>query len=292
MITGRLIIEQVLNGLMLGCMYAIVASGLTIIWGTMRLINFGHGEFYMLGAYVLYLCITLLALSPIYSLLIAIVIVFALAIVIEKVAINPLLDKPNWDNNALVVTVGISVFFQNFALRVFGERFKSVPYFLDGTLEVFGLRMAYQRILIFAISTGLLLGVWWFIKKAKFGLALRATAQDMDEATIVGINTKSIYVYTFSISCAMAALAGGILAPIFMINPWMGFVPLIKGFVTVVLGGLGSFEGAILAGFMLGIVESITVILTSSEWKDVAAFLILIVTLGIKPSGLFGTKEW
>jgi len=241
---------------------------------------------------VLYLCITLLALSPIYSLLIAIVIVFALAIVIEKVAINPLLDKPNWDNNALVVTVGISVFFQNFALRVFGERFKSVPYFLDGTLEVFGLRMAYQRILIFAISTGLLLGVWWFIKKAKFGLALRATAQDMDEATIVGINTKSIYVYTFSISCAMAALAGGILAPIFMINPWMGFVPLIKGFVTVVLGGLGSFEGAILAGFMLGIVESITVILTSSEWKDVAAFLILIVTLGIKPSGLFGTKEW
>ena len=90
----------------------------------------------------------------------------------------------------------------------------------------------------------------------------------------------------------MAALAGGILAPIFMINPLMGFVPLIKGFVTVVLGGLGSFEGAILAGFMLGIVESITVILTSSEWKDVAAFLILIVTLGIKPSGLFGTKEW
>ena len=200
MITGKLVVEQLLNGLMLGCMYAIVASGLTVIWGTMRLINFGHGEFYMIGAYVLYLGITLLGLSSFYSLLVAIVIVFALAFLIEKVAINPLFDKPNWDINALVVTVGISVFFQNFALRVFGERFKSVPYFVDGTLEVFGLRMAYQRILIFAVSTGLLLGVWGFIKKAKFGVGLRATAQDTDAATIVGINTKRIYVYTFSIS--------------------------------------------------------------------------------------------
>lgn len=292
MITGKLIVEQIVNGLMIGCMYAIVASGLTIIWGTMKLINFAHGEYYMIGAYILFFSISQLGISSLLGVFIALVIVFALGFLVEKLTIQPLLNKSGWDISALVVTVGVMVFFQNIALQIFGERYKSVPYFVDGTLEIFGLRMAYQRLLILLVSTVLLLGVWIFIKKARFGLGLRATAQDADAATILGINTKMIYTYTFSISCAMAALAGALLAPIFMINPWMGGIPLVKGFVTVVLGGLGSFEGAIVGGIILGIAESIAVIVFSSEWKDVVAFLILIGVLAIRPSGLFGTREW
>lgn len=292
MITGKLVIEQLLNGMVLGCMYAAVASGLTLIWGTMKMLNFAHGEFYMIGGYVLYFGITSFGVPPILSLFLAVAIVYFLGMLIEKAVIHPLLDKPGWEISPLVATVGISIFFQNFALRIWGERFKNIPYFLEGTLDFFGIRMAYQRTIIFVVTAGVMLGFWAFIKKAKFGLGLRATAQDRDAATLVGINAKRIYTITFGLSCAMAALAAGLLAPIFSINPWMGHAALLKGFITVVLGGLGSFEGAILGGVVLGTAESVSVIVFSSEWKDVVAFAILILVLTIRPSGLFGTKEW
>jgi branched-chain amino acid transport system permease protein len=282
MITGKLVIEQLLNGMVLGCMYAAVASGLTLIWGTMKMLNFAHGEFYMIGGYVLYFGITSFGVPPILSLFLAVAIVYFLGMLIEKAVIHPLLDKPGWEISPLVATVGISIFFQNFALRIWGERFKNIPYFLDGTLDFFGIRMAYQRTIIFVVTAGVMLGFWAFIKKAKFGLGLRATAQDRDAATLVGINAKRIYTITFGLSCAMAA----------PINPWMGHAALLKGFITVVLGGLGSFEGAILGGVLLGTAESVSVIVFSSEWKDVVAFAILILVLTIRPSGLFGTKEW
>lgn len=292
MITGKLVIEQILNGLVLGCIYASVASGLTLIWGTMKMLNFAHGEFYMLGGYVIYFTLTAFGTPLIVSAFLAVLSIFIFGILIERVCIHPLLDKPEWDINAIMITVGISIFLQNFALRIWGERFKSVPYFIEGTLSIFGIRMAYQRLLILIITSMVMVVFWLFIKKTRFGLALRATAQDRDAATIIGINTKGIYTKTFGMSCAMASLAAILLAPILMINPWMGTVPLIKGFVTVVLGGLGSFGGAILGGILLGTVESLSVIIFSTEWKDVMSFILLILVLWIKPTGLFGTKEW
>jgi branched-chain amino acid transport system permease protein len=292
MITGKLVIEQLLNGLVLGCMYAAVASGLTLIWGTMKMLNFAHGEFYMLGGYVLYFALTAFGVPPSVSLFLAVAIVFILGVLVEKAVIHPLLDRPGWELSPLVITVGISIFLQNFALKIWGERFKNVPYFLDGTLDFFGIRMAYQRMIIFIVTAVVMLGFWAFIKKAKFGIGLRATSQDRDAATLMGVNTKRIYTITFGMSCAMAALAAALLAPIFSINPWMGHAALLKGFITVVLGGLGSFEGAILGGMILGTAESVSVIILSSEWKDVVAFAIFILVLIIRPSGLFGTKEW
>ena len=273
-------------------MYAAVASGLTLIWGTMKMLNFAHGEFYMLGGYVLYFALTAFGVPPSVSLFLAVAIVFILGVLVEKAVIHPLLDRPGWELSPLVVTVGISIFLQNFALKIWGERFKNVPYFLDGTLDFFGIRMAYQRMIIFFVTAVVMLGFWVFIKKAKFGIGLRATSQDRDAATLMGVNTKRIYTITFGMSCAMAALAAALLAPIFSINPWMGHAALLKGFITVVLGGLGSFEGAILGGMILGTAESISVIILSSEWKDVVAFAIFILVLIIRPSGLFGTKEW
>ena len=292
MISLRLVIEQILNGLVSGCMYAIVASGLTLIWGTMKMLNFAHGEFYMIGGYMLFFGMTLLGIPPAFSILIAIAVTFALGLLIERLVIHPLLDKPDWEAGAFVVTLGVSIFFQNLAQKLWGESFKSVPYFLNGVLKVFGFRIAYQRMFIFVVTAAVMIGLWIYIKKSKFGLGLRATAQDRDSAILVGINAKRIYTTTFGMSCALAALAAALLAPIFMINPWMGHAALLKGFITVVLGGLGSFEGAILGGVLLGIVESLTVILISSEWKDVASFIILILVLVIRPSGLFGAKEW
>jgi branched-chain amino acid transport system permease protein len=223
---------------------------------------------------------------------IAVAVVFLLGALVEKGVIDPLLEKPGWELSPLVATVGVSIAMQNAALRLFGERFKNLPYFLDGNLEMFGIRMAYQRVMIFIVTAVVMLSFWAFIRKARFGLGLRAVAQDRDAATLMGINFRRVYTITFGLSCGLAALAAALLAPIFSINPWMGHAALVKGFIAVVLGGLGSFEGAILAGMMLGTVESISVIILSSEWKDVVAFAIFILVLTARPSGLFGTKEW
>jgi branched-chain amino acid transport system permease protein len=291
-VTSKLVIEQLLNGLVLGCIYASMASGLTLIWGTMKMLNFAHGEFYMVGGYVLYFATTAFGVPPLGGLVLAVAIVFALGVLLEKGIIDPLLNKPGWELSPLVATVGASIAIQNGALKFFGERFKNLPYFVDGTLDIFGVRMAYQRIIIFSVTAAVMLGFWLFIKKARFGLGLRAVAQDRDAATLMGINFKRVYTVNFGLSCGLAALAAALLAPIFSINPWMGHAALTKGFVAVVLGGLGSFEGAILAGMILGCVESIAVIVLSSEWKDVIAFAIFIFVLTVKPSGLFGTKDW
>ncbi len=292
MVTGKLIVEQLINGLVSGCIYAVVASGLTLVWGTMKMLNFAHGEFYMLGGYTLYLVVNVLGLSPVIALIVAVVVMFLLGALAEKTVINPLLEKPGWELSPLVATVGLSIALQNVALRIWGERFKNVPYFIDGTINIGGVRLAYQRLIIIGVTAVVMIGFWLYIKRSKFGMGLRATSQDRDAATLSGINFKRVYTITFGMSCSLAALAAALLAPIFSINPWMGNAALTKGFIAVVLGGLGSFEGAILAGMILGSVESLSVILFSSEWKDVIAFGIFILVLTLRPSGLFGTKEW
>jgi branched-chain amino acid transport system permease protein len=290
--TLKLIAEQLINGLVLGSMYAIVASGLTLIWGTMKMLNFAHGELYMLGGYVLYFTLMVFGMHPFWAVFLAMLVVFFVGVLIERALIHPLLDKPGWDVSPLVVTLGISIFLQNFALKVWGERFKNVPYFIEGTMEAAGFRIAYQRILILLVAAAVMFGFWMYVKKSRFGIALRATAQDRESATILGINSHRIYMLTFGISSALAALAATMLAPLFLINPWMGIPPQLKAFIVVVLGGLGSFEGAILGGFLLGTIESLAIVFLSSEWKDVVSFVVLILILIIRPSGFFGTKEW
>lgn len=288
----QLIVEQMLNGMVLGSMYALVASGLTLIWGTMKMLNFAHGELYMIGGYVLYFTLLFFGVHPFWGVVLAMLIAFALGVLMERTILHPLLEKPGWDVSPIVVTLGVSIFLQNFALKVWGERFKNVPYFIEGTMDLSGFRIAYQRILILIVAAAVMVAFWLYVKRSRFGMALRATAQDREAATILGIDSHRIYLMTFGISSALAALAATMLAPLFLVNPWMGIPPLLKAFIVVVLGGLGSFGGAILGGFLLGCIESLAIVFLSSEWKDVAAFLVLIGFLVFKPAGFFGTKEW
>ena len=288
----QLVIEQMLNGMVLGSMYALVASGLTLIWGTMKMLNFAHGELYMIGGYVLYFTLLFFGVHPFWGVVLAMLIAFALGVLMERTILHPLLEKPGWDVSPIVVTLGVSIFLQNFALKVWGERFKNVPYFIEGTMDLSGFRIAYQRILILIVAAAVMVAFWLYVKRSRFGMALRATAQDREAATILGIDSHRIYLMTFGISSALAALAATMLAPLFLVNPWMGIPLLLKAFIVVVLGGLGSFGGAILGGFLLGCIESLAIVFLSSEWKDVAAFLVLIGFLVFKPAGFFGTKEW
>jgi branched-chain amino acid transport system permease protein len=213
-----------------------------------------------------------------------------LGMFIERFAYRPLRHAPRLA--PLISAIGVSIFLQNAALLVFGERFKNLPYFIEGSGTYFGIRMAYQRLLILVVSVAVIVLFAQFLQRSKLGMALRAVAQDRDAATLQGIDVRGTYMWTFGISGALAALASAMVAPIFAINPWMGGTLLIKAFVVCVVGGLGDLRGAILGGILLGTAESLAVVLLSSEWKDVVSFAILIIVLWVRPSGFFGTKEW
>ncbi|MBP1699676.1 MAG: branched-chain amino acid transporter permease [Deltaproteobacteria bacterium] len=286
------IFEQIVNGLVLGSMYALVASGLTLIWGTMKMLNFAHGELYMLGGFGLYFAVSLLHLPPWTSVPLVLAAVFILAVLLEKGLISPLLGRPDWDVSAVVATLGIGIFIQNFAFKFWGGDFQEVPYMIPGTVTSLGVTLAWHRLYILGLALAVLIAFWQGMKKTRFGLALRATAQESEAATLMGIPYRKIYTLTFSISASLAALAGTALAPIFSVNPWMGSGPLIKAFIVVILGGLGSFVGAILGGFIIGISESLSVLFLGSGWKDLICFLLLILVLVFKPAGLLGGKEW
>jgi branched-chain amino acid transport system permease protein len=286
------LIEQILNGLVLGSIYALVASGLSLIWGSMKMLNFAHGELYMLGGFATYYAMTLLGLPWWLAIPLAMALILLVGFGIEKLTIEPLLRRPGWDYTPIIATLGLSIFLQNAALLVFGERFKNLPYFIEGSGTYFGMRMAYQRLLILVVSVAVIVFFAQFLRRSKLGMALRAVAQDRDAATLQGIDVRGTYMWTFGISGALAALASAMVAPIFAINPWMGGTLLIKAFVVCVVGGLGDLRGAILGGILLGTAESLAVVLLSSEWKDVVSFAILIIVLWVRPSGFFGTKEW
>ncbi len=287
----QFIIAQIVNGIIVGSMYALFASGLTLIWSTMKMLNFAHGEFFMLGGYLVYFCYAVLGMNPALATLVAVVAVFLLGVIVERTVIHHLLSRPVWGLTTIVATLGASIVLQNVALHVWGPDFHNVPYFIEGVLNIHGIRIAYQRLLILGVSCGSIAALWWVLKHTRFGLALRATAQDADAARLYGVNVLATYTITFGFSAALAALSAAMLTPITAVNPYMGLSPLLKGFVVVILGGLGSFGGAILGGVLLGVVEGLGVLLTSTEWSDVISFTFLVLVIWVRPWGLFGVEE-
>jgi branched-chain amino acid transport system permease protein len=274
-------------GIILGSMYAVVAGGLSLIWGTMKMLNFAHGEFYMIGAYTFFFLITLYNLNPFISLIISMIATFIIGMCVARLTIIPLIDKPGWMSSHIIATIGLMIFFQNFALVFWGERYRKPPYFIEGNIDIAGIPIAIQRLLILGVCLSMLAFLYIFIRKTKLGIAFRALAQDRETAQLMGVSVNKIYLLAFGISVSLAAGAGAVLSPIFAIFPTMGAIPLLKAFVVCVLGGLGNFEGAVIASFILGIIESLTTMFIGAEWKDVIAFIILIVTLTVRPSGLF-----
>lgn len=280
--------EQIANGLILGSIYALVAAGLTVVYGTMRILNFAHGEFYMLGGYITFFAVVSFGLPPIVALAVAAVVVFAIGAAFQWFAIRPLLGGEGAMFSTIVVTLGASIFFQNAALQLWGERFQSIPYYVDGILTIGSFRLPYQRLLIFVCAILILTGVGLFLRYSRTGFAIRAVAQDAEAATVLGVPAARIHTFAFGLAAGLAALGAGLLAPIYAVNPWMGVPLSLKAFVVIILAGLGSFKGAIIAGLLLGVVESVGISVTSSEWQDVLSFAVLIVVIWIRPWGLFG----
>ncbi|TAM77735.1 branched-chain amino acid ABC transporter permease [bacterium] len=288
---GFNIAQLLVDGIVAGSMYALMASGISLIWGTMRMLNFAHGEFYMIGGYTLFFALVALKVHPVIAVGLGLLATFMLGVVVERLIMRWLLLRAEWEMPTLVATLGLSVFMQNFALRTFGAGDLGLPYVVPGVFRIAGVVLPGQRIAIVLVAIVAFAVVWSILRYTKFGVAIRATSQDRDTAVLMGIDFPKVYMLTFGISVALAALAATMLAPIYSVNPWMGQRPMLKAFIVVVFGGLGSLEGAILGGVVLGIIESVGVAVVSSEWQDVIAFAILILVLWVRPQGLFGAKE-
>jgi branched-chain amino acid transport system permease protein len=282
-----IVFQQMVNGLIAGSIYALTAMGLTMIFGIMDIINFAHGEIYMLGAFLTYIFCVSLGFPYLLSLVVAMVAVGGIGIAIEKVTFKPLRNTPLM--NTLLASLGLSIFLQNLALLIWGPDPRKIPSsYSTEIIEFLGISITMQRLLVIIVTVILFLFLYYFIQKTTMGKCMRATAQEPEGAALIGVDIDQVFWVTFAVGCALAAAAGSLIGVIFLVTPTMGNVPVLKAFIVVIVGGLGSFLGAIMAGFLLGVTESLMGGFISSAYMDVIAFAILILILLFRPSGLFG----
>ena len=282
-------VQQLINGLSLGSIYALIALGYTMVYGIIKLINFAHGDIYMIGAYVGYICIKHFNMGFFPALIISMVICALLGIIIEKIAYKPLRKATRIA--ALITAIAVSLFLEYSTMFIAGATVRTYPQTLENITfkPLEGVIINIQQISIFAVTIILMIVLQFIVHKTKIGKAMRAVSSDKDAAQLMGINTDNIISYTFAIGSALAG-AAGILVGIYYnsIDPLMGMIPGVKAFVAAVLGGIGVIPGAMLGGISIGVIETFVSGYGSSLYKDAVAYAILILVLIIKPSGLLG----
>lgn len=284
--------ELFLTGLLRGGLYALMAVGLSLVFGVMNIPQFAHGESYMLGAYVAFFAFSVLGLNPILTILAAAGIGFIVGALIEKAIFYPLRrrSQEQWIMNTFLLTVGISFVMQNGALALWGPNYFGVPRYWEGSFQI-GTAMAIplDRVIGFAIAILSIVGFWLFLARTNTGRAIRAVSQDETGAMLMGINLDRIHTLTYALSTMLAAIAGASLLSILPAFPTMGLNPLYKSWYVVILVGLGNVGAAIPGGFIVGMLETVTYYAFGAGWQDVVSLLILIVILLFKPAGLFGS---
>jgi len=285
------IIQNLINGIISGSYYAVLGVGLTVTWGVLKMINVAHGNFYMMGAYMFYTFSIIMGFPVIPSMIAGVAAVFVLGMIMEKFVLAPSLGRGKFGDTPFILTLAMGILLENVAQLVWGETNVGVPYFNDSIIKVMGITMASQRLIVAAVAMVTLIVVLVIIKRTKFGWAISATAQNTFAASLMGINTKQIYMVTFGIATALCAIAGSLLAPIYGINPWMGESIQLKSFVVCIVGGLGSVGGSIVAGLLLGIIESFATQFLGSGWQNVIAYALVIVMFWFRPAGIFGKME-
>ena len=287
-------LQQLINGISLGSIYALIALGYTMVYGIIKLINFAHGEVFMIGAFTGFFAITQLELSFFPALLLAMITCSITGVLIERVAYKRLRESTRIA--ALITAIGMSLFIQYLFIYIRGAEPEAYPAnVLPGsTINILGVQINSQAILILVVSIVLMIILQLTVQKTKIGRAMRAVSHDKDAARLMGINVDNTISATFAIGSAMAGAAGVIFGVYYTkIDPLMGLIPGLKAFIAAVLGGIGIIPGAMVGGFILGIVETIVSAAGFSLWRDAAAFIILILILIFRPSGIFGknTRE-
>jgi len=285
------VLEQLINGLRTGSIYALIALGYTMVYGIAKMINFAHGDIIMVGGYALYVAVALFNLPIPLAVIFAIAVCSVSGIIIEKIAYKPLRKAPPLA--VLITAIGVSYFLQSITLLIFNatpipvESIINVPAVRIGSLSISGI-----TIVTLSVTTVAMIILTLFINKTKMGSAMKAVSEDKGAAELMGINVNKTISYTFAIGSALAAVAGILyICQYKTVQPTLGALPGIKAFVAAVLGGIGSIPGAMLGGILLGIIESITKGFISTALSDAIVFGVLVVVLLVKPSGLLGKQK-
>jgi len=278
-----------MNGLVIGAIYALAALGVSLVVGIMNVINFAHGELYILAGYFSYLFANALGMNFVLAMILAVALVFLFGVLIEYTLIRPTYGN---DMYSLILTFILSIVLQNAYLLIFGPYPNKPPNWVGGSTLILGsFYYGNQRLAALIAGSAVITLVFLVIKKTWFGRIIRATSQDREMAELNGVNTKRLNMLSFGLGCALAAAAGVILSPIFPVTPTAGVPVALTAFVVVVLGGMGSLWGCVIGGLIIGLVENFGAAYISTGYKQVFSFIILILVLLSRPSGLFGRKE-
>ena len=284
-----LVLQIAANGLLLGGWYALLAVGLTLIFGVLRVVNFAHAEFMMLGMYGAYWLWAGFGLDPYVSVVLVTPAIFLLGVLVDRVVIRRSIGKP--DVTVVFATLGLSILLQNAALTLWRADIRSVTTFAGGAvLDLGGVRLSVAMTVAFGAALLFALGLWLFLTRTMYGRAIQAVAQNRRAAALMGINVKRVYLYTYSAAVAAAGAMGVLVAPIFTIFPTVGQTHIVTVFVIVVLGGLGSVPGALLAALLVGVIRAGAGFLIGTAWGELAYFAVFLLVLIVRPQGFFGRR--
>lgn len=283
-----ILLPQVLHGLVWGMVIAFIALGLTIIFGLMDIVNFAHGEFYMLGAFFGY-SISFVIHDFWISLFLAAIAVGLLGVLIELLMFRRLYGRDPIFH--LLLTFGIGMIFREAALLIWGGETRRVDLPVTSTIDFLGMTYPVYRLAILAIGTLVLIVIWYILSRTASGATIRAASQDRQMSWALGINVPRVYTLVFAVGVALAGFAGFLMSPIYFVYPTMGIDVILRAFVVVIVGGMGSLLGALVASIMIGEIESLASLWISPTWAETLVFVALIITLVVKPSGLFGKAE-
>ncbi len=283
------IIQQLVNGLIIGATYGLMAVGLTMIFGMMDVINFAHGELYMLGGVFAYYLASLLGINFFGSIALAVVLVMVVGLIFDQLVLRKLRNEPTLIT--ILVTIGLSIFLQSTVMLFWGPSPQSIPSpFSSKTIQIGFIFLTPFKIFMAVITVAVIFGLHLLIQKTTLGKSMRAVFQEKESAAIVGIDINRVYAINFALGSGLAALAGALLGTLFVVYPNMGLIAVVKAFLIVIMGGMGNFLGAIFGGLLLGVVESMAAGFISSSYKDLFGLLIVMILLVVRPYGLFGRK--
>jgi branched-chain amino acid transport system permease protein len=277
--------QQILNGMMLGSVYSLVALGLTLVYGILHIPNFAHGALFMVGAYLSFMGVVTLGANYWVAMTASAVVVAVLAVLSDRLVFNRLRNAPPLHD--MIAAIGLLLFLEAVVQVVWGAQFRRLPPPYPSVIRMFDLTAPAQRLIIIAAAFGLMGALYLFLKKTIVGSTIIAMAQNREGAALVGIDARRVSILTFAISGALAAVAATLFAPINLIYPTMGHLVIMKAFVIIILGGMGSIPGAIIGAMIIGFAESLGAFYISTDYKDLIAFMLLVLILSLRPQGLF-----
>ena len=287
-ITPAMVGQVIISGLLSGALYSMVALGLALIFGVMRIINVAHGPLLMLGAYTTYFLYSAFHLNPYLTVPISMAVLFCVGLLIERTLVFRVIDAP--ELSSLLLTFGISIALVNAAQLAFTSDLRSVEY-LTGSWIIGPFALSKPRVIAFLFAAGLTAAAFLFLQYTRVGKAIRATSQSREVAMVCGIDVGAIHRLTFGIASALAAAGGALIAVIVAIQPEMGQIWTFKSFLVIVLGGAGNYPGALLGGMLLGLVEQLASLFLTTQLSEVVAYVLLVLVLLVRPTGLLGGRQ-